>query len=142
MTSWKKDTPWRHRRIWIEYRNLRASYRNQSSDCFTCKSVNWFLCVEAATGSVLWKKMSLEISQNSQKNTFARVSFLIKFQGWGLRPATLLKKRPWRRCFPVNFATFLRTLFLQNNFGRLLLYVVSVNFDLKVCCCSNLVIYG
>ena len=27
----------------------------------------------------------------------------------GLRPATLLKKRFWYRCFPVNFAKFLRT---------------------------------
>ena len=32
----------------------------------------------------------------------------------GLKPATLLKKRLWHRCFPVNFATFLRTLFLQD----------------------------
>ena len=29
------------------------------------------------------------------------------------RPATLLKKRPWHRCFPVNFVKFLRTPFLQ-----------------------------
>ena len=27
----------------------------------------------------------------------------------GLRPATLLKKRLWHRCFPVDFAKFLRT---------------------------------
>ena len=27
-----------------------------------------------------------------------------------LSPATLLKKRLWYRCFPVNFAKFLRTL--------------------------------
>ena len=26
-------------------------------------------------------------------------------------PTTLLKKRLWQRCFPVNFAKFLRTLF-------------------------------
>ena len=26
-----------------------------------------------------------------------------------LKPATLLKKRPWHRCFPVNFVKFLRT---------------------------------
>ena len=39
----------------------------------------------------------------------------------GLRPATLLKKRLWHRCFPVNFAIFLRTPFLQNTSGRLLL---------------------
>ena len=38
-----------------------------------------------------------------------------------LRSATLLKKKFWRRCFPVNFAKFLRTLFLQNTPGRLLL---------------------
>ena len=50
--------------------------------------------------------MLLEISQNSQENT---------------RPATLLKKRPWHRCFPVNFEKFLRTPFLQNTSGRLLL---------------------
>ena len=30
----------------------------------------------------------------------------------GLRPATLLKKSLWHRCFPVNFAKFLRTPFL------------------------------
>ena len=39
----------------------------------------------------------------------------------GLRPATLLKNRLWHRCFPVNFAKFLRTPFLQNTSGRLLL---------------------
>ena len=38
----------------------------------------------------------------------------------GLRPATLLKKRLWYRCFPVNFAKFLRTPILQNTSGRLL----------------------
>ena len=39
----------------------------------------------------------------------------------GLRTATLLKKRPWHRYFPVNFAKFLRTPFLQNTSRRLLL---------------------
>ena len=39
----------------------------------------------------------------------------------GLRPAVLLKKKLWHRCFPVNFAKFLRTPFLQNTSGRLLL---------------------
>ena len=28
-----------------------------------------------------------------------------------LRPATLFKKKLWHRCFPVNFAKFLETLF-------------------------------
>ena len=39
----------------------------------------------------------------------------------GLRPATLLKKRLWHKCFPVCFTTFLRTLLSQNTSWRLLL---------------------
>ena len=38
-----------------------------------------------------------------------------------LRPATVFKKRLWHKCFPVNFVKFLRTPFLQNTSGRLLL---------------------
>ena len=40
----------------------------------------------------------------------------------GLRPTTLLKKRLWHRCFPANFAKFVRTPFLQNISGWMLLY--------------------
>ena len=40
---------------------------------------------EATPGSVLSKKVFLEISQNSQKNTCARVSFLIKLLALGLQ---------------------------------------------------------
>ena len=58
------------------------------------------------------KKVFLEISQNSQENTCARVSFLIKLQA---RPSTLLKKRLWHRCFPVNFENFLRTPFFTEH---------------------------
>ena len=43
------------------------------------------LVVEAATRGVLQKKMSLEISQNSQENTRARVCLLIKLQDSGLQ---------------------------------------------------------
>ena len=73
---------------------------------------------EAAAGRVLKKKVFSEISQNSQKNSFARVSSLMKF--------FLLKKRLW--CFPVNFAKFLRTTFLQNTSRRLPL---SVPFEIN-----------
>ena len=59
--------------------------------------------------------MFLEISQNSRENTSARAS--------GLRPATLLKKRLWHRCFPVNFVKFLRTPFLTEHLPWLLLYM-------------------
>ena len=39
----------------------------------------------------------------------------------GLRPATLLKRRLWHRCFPVNFVKFLRTSFLTEHLRWLLL---------------------
>ena len=39
-----------------------------------------------------------------------------------LRLASLLRKRFWRRCFPVNFEKCLRTPFLQNTTARLLFY--------------------
>ena len=45
------------------------------------------------------------------------VEELLKLQGIGrgsLRPATLLKKGLWHRCFLENFAKFLKTTFLQN----------------------------
>ena len=61
-------------------------------------------------------KVLLEIFQNSQENTFARDSFLIKLQAW---TATLFKNRFWHRCFSVNFAKFLRTL-LDESFYPLL----------------------
>ena len=38
-----------------------------------------------------------------------------------LRNFVLLKQRRWHRCFPVNFTKFLRTPFLQNTSGGLLL---------------------
>ena len=40
----------------------------------------------------------------------------------GLRLATVLKKRLWHRCFPLNFAKFLRTPFFIENLRWLLLF--------------------
>ena len=51
--------------------------------------------------------MCIEILQNSQENTCARDSSL--------------KNSLWHRCFPVNFAKFLRTAFWQNSSRWLLL---------------------
>ena len=52
-------------------------------------------------------------------NTCARLSFFNKVAG--RRPETLLKKRVWHRCFPLNFAKFSRTSFSRNTSGQLLL---------------------
>ena len=57
------------------------------------------------------KNVFLGISQNSQENIFARGS--------------LLKKRLWHRCFPVNFAKFLKTPFLTEHLRWLLLNISS-----------------
>ena len=60
--------------------------------------------------------MFLKISQNSQENNRVRVSFF-------LRLATLFKKRLWHRCFPRNFAKFLRTAFPTENFRWVFLFL-------------------
>ena len=83
------------------------------------------------------KKGVLRITQNSQENTCAKVSFLIKLQASGqslffnkvagFRHATLLKKRLWHRRFPVNFAT---TPFLQNTSGQMLLIFEEIGIDM------------
>ena len=69
------------------------------------------------------------MSQNSQENTCARVSFLI----------TLLKKRLWQRCFPVNFVKYLRTPFFIEHLWWLVLlffYWKEVNKKLQDSFCK------
>ena len=70
---------------------------------------------EAATRGILWKKVFLEILQNSPGNTCVRASFLRKLQASGI----FIKKGTLERCFPVNFAQFFRTPILKNTSGRL-----------------------
>ena len=86
----------------------------------------------------MWR---LNHRSNRSKN-FAKVTeehlcwilFINNVAGW--RPANLLKKRLQHNCFPVNFATFLRTPILQNTSGRLLLkscwYSINIYFYLCV----------
>ena len=64
--------------------------------------------------------MFLKISQNSQENIGARVSFLIKLQD----AYNFIKKRLLHRYFPVNFAKGLRTLYFIEQLWWLLLWVV------------------
>ena len=80
--------------------------------------------------------------RSSQQRYCVRKSVLrnfAKFTGKRLcqRPATLLKKRLWYRCFPVNFAEFLGKTFLQNTSGRLLLELarnlyIEDNFEIII----------
>ena len=80
-------------------------------------------------------KVLISINRSSHRRSSVRKGVLrnfVKFTGKhlyqsfffnkvaaGLRPATLLKKRLWHRCFPLNFAKFLKTPFLQNSPGQI-----------------------
>ena len=64
---------------------------------------------EAATGGALWKKVFLEISQNSQENTCARVSFLIKLL------ALLIKIETLGQVFSCENVKFPRTPFFTEH---------------------------
>ena len=81
---------------------------------------------EAAT-RVFCKK---GILRNFQKFTGKHLCQSLSFNKVaGLRFATLLKKRLWHRCFPVNFVKFLRTTFSQNTSGRLLLWIFWLRYS-------------
>ena len=49
----------------------------------------------------------------------------VKFTGKHLCQKRDSEKRLWHRCFPVNFAKFLRTPFLQSTSGRLILELLD-----------------
>ena len=75
--------------------------------------------VETVTGGVFFKNGVLKnfakfIGKHLCQNLFFNNPAV-------LRPGALFKKKLWYRYFPVNFAKFLRTLFLQNTSWRLLL---------------------
>ena len=55
-----------------------------------------------------------------------------KFTGKRLRPATSLK-RLWHRCFPVNFAKFLRTLFNRTALGDCFCFDFFCWFKCRFC---------
>ena len=77
------------------------------------------------------QKVFIEVLQNSQEKTCARVFFLIKLQTLDL---SFLKKRLSHRSFPVNFAKFLGTPFLTEHLWWLLLF--------KVCCIVMIALYN
>ena len=107
--------------IYLPYRYRRShNWIRQRLQWFECCFNKLFDIQKQSLRGVLEK---LNISQNSQENTCARFSFLIKLQ---VLPATSLKKRLWHRCFPVNFAKFLRKPILSEHFRWLLLNVAEI----------------
>ena len=86
-------------------------------------------CSEAATRNVLWKNMFLEISQNSQENTSARVSFLIKLQA---EACNFIKKETLAQLFSCDFCEVSKNAFFKEHLwatasAETLLYLVIIN---------------
>ena len=77
-------------------------------------SVKHLWLTEIAIGAVVQRcsvnKVFLEISQNSQENTCARVSFLIKLQAWGRQ---LIKKGTLAQVFSCEFCKVSKNTFLH-----------------------------
>ena len=84
-------------------------------------------CTEEVAWRCSIKNVFLELSQNSQENTCARVSLLIKLQAEA-KACNFIKKGMWYRYLPVNFVKFLGTLFLTEHLRRrLFLNVVETS---------------
>ena len=64
------------------------------------------------------KKVCLEILQNSQENTYARVSFLIQLQA---KACNFIKKETLTQVFSRESCDIFKNTFLQTTSGRLLL---------------------
>ena len=83
----------------------------------------YVLCTKCST---MCSYSDIVTSGSSRPEVFCKEGILINFSKFtgkhlcqslflnkvaGLRPATLLKKRLWHRCFPMNFVKFLGTPF-------------------------------
>ena len=81
-------------------------------------------------GMATWEKSRKSYSQKQLPDVFYKKGVLKNFAKFigkhlcqslsfnkfaGLRPAALLKERLWYKCFPVNFAKFLRTPFFTKH---------------------------
>ena len=132
MSAFQKQSSGSSWGVWICLVSFYGGAKDFISTCVFLRRITFFIKIEMfwhRIFSIFQKQppeVFLKILQNSQENNCARFSLLMKLlvSGLlvsGLRPATLLKERISNRCFPVNFVKLLRTAFLQNTSGRLLL---------------------
>ena len=75
-------------------------------------------------GGLLWKRCSYRFRKITQHLCYS----LIFNKVADLRSATLLRKKLWHRCFPVNFAKFTKMPFLRKHLWWLLLTSVLASF--------------
>ena len=92
---------------------IKMLYKIVSNNCLHCLNYclvfldYFYLCNLCNKIDELLKTPEVVVRRCSIKKVFLKISLRL-----GL--ATLLKKRLWHRCFPVNVAKFLRAPFLQN----------------------------
>ena len=105
---------------------------------YSLGKVNWTLSLskwDKATSKLFrtsHRRWSIKkgVLKNSQKFTGKHLCQSLFFnKAAGHRLATLLKTKLWHRCFPVNFAKFLRTAFyrtpLRDSFWIILLFFLQ-----------------
>ena len=91
------------------------------------------LIPEAATRGVLWKKVFLKISRNSQENTCTRASFLLKLQA-----CNFIKRETLAQVLSLEIFILLNSWILYNLDNRCNTCRVSNNYkaspDLRIRC--------
>ena len=119
-----------HQRYYMKKKFLEILQNWQESN--TCARVSFLIKLQAwnftkflgkqhLCQSLFFIKVAgLKFHKNFPENICASLFFN---KVAGLRPATLLKKRLWHRCFPGNFVKFLRTTFCIENLWWLLLQI-------------------
>ena len=89
---------------------------------------------------ILAEAINIASTSVQQKRSISLASFLqyphsrssrpeLFFKKSCLRPATFLEKRLWHRCFPVNFAKFLKTPFFTEHVQWLLLAFAPIEIS-------------
>ena len=100
-------------RFRYNFRNLPTFLRGQTMTLLYCNYLK--LLSEAVAPRCSVKKVFLNISQNSQENTCARVSLLITLLNF-------VKRETLAQVSSVKFVKFLRTLFFTKHLWQLLLF--------------------
>ena len=96
----------------IFFQNLQENTYARASLLICRTQTQQVFSSEAATRGVLFKKVFLEISQNSQEITCARVSFLIKLRA---RACNFFKKETLPQVFSCEFREiFKNTFFIEH----------------------------
>ena len=103
----------------------RWTTRDGSRAAATSKMERFVIIVNGFQPLTIITKPSILVVAAALDPPLTTTNCLSVFDHYVGRSATLLKKRLWHRCFPVNIEKFLRTPFLQNTSRRLLLLYLT-----------------